>query len=73
MRATIQGNYIGQQRGKSKEGKDYDFVEVLSGNEVLRISGYNPGAAVKHLDKVQILCDIRRAPEAGYYINLVKD
>lgn len=73
MKAIIKGNYLERRTGQGKDGKLYDFTEILSGNEVLRISGYNPGAAVKHLDPVDVLCDIRRAPEGGYYINLVKE
>jgi len=72
MIATIEGEFLSRREGKSNDGKEYDYANILTGDEVIRVYGYNPGAAAKRLDKVQVRIEQRQGKEGRLYYNVAK-
>ena len=72
MIAKIQGEFLERRTGKTTEGREYDYAVLLSGTETVNISGYDPGAAVKRLDKVEVLCELRMTKEGRLFVNRIK-
>jgi len=72
MIAKILGEFVERRTGKTGEGREYDYAVILSGNETVNISRYDPGAAVKRLDKVEVLCELRVTKEGRLFINRIK-
>ena len=72
MVAQIHGEFLSRRTGKKKDGTEYDFVTILSGDETVMISGYDPGAAVKRMDPVKVMCDIRRGGDGRQYITAIR-
>jgi len=73
MIAKVMGEYVERRQGKRQDGQPYDFTVILSGNETVSISNYDPGAAVKRLDKVEVLCEIRHNKKDNVvYVNQIR-
>ena len=73
MIAIVKGEFLSRRTGKSGDGKDYDFTTILSGDETVQITGYDPGAAVKRMDPVQVLCELRRSKDGRLFVNFIKN
>lgn len=67
MKATIHGRFVVRQTGKKKDGTSYVATTLLTGDETVRIFGYDPGDAVKELAQLDVLCEIRRS-DKGLFI-----
>jgi len=70
---VVKGEFLERRTGKTQDGRAYDYTTLLSGNETVSIDGYDPGAAVKRLDKVEVLCELRRGKEGRLYINQIRN
>ena len=73
MIAVIEGLFLSRREGKTNDGQEYDYSNILTGDEVIRVYGYNPGAASKRLDPVQVRVEQRQGKEGRLYYNFKKD
>jgi len=73
MIATIEGEFLSFREGKANDGREYFYTNVLAGDEVLRVYGYNPGTAVKRLDAVKVRIEQRQGKEGKLYYNIAKN
>jgi len=73
MIATIEGEFLSRREGKTQDGKEYNFTCVLTGDEVIRVYNYNPGAAVKRLDPVMVRVEQRQGKNGQLYYDLARD
>ena len=72
MVATAQCEFLSTRSGKANDGNNYCYTNVLSGDEVLRIYGYDPGPAAKRLDPVTVTFEQRQGKEGKLYYSWVK-
>ena len=72
MIAIIKGEFLSQRDGTKKDGTAWISTTILSGDETVTIFDYNPGAAVKRLDPVEVLCEIRRGQDGKQYITPIR-
>ena len=72
MIALIDGVFLSRREGKTADGKEYDYANILSGDEVIRVYGYDPGASVKRLDVVKVRVEQRQGRDGKLYYNLFK-
>ena len=61
----MKGEFLSKRQGKSDDGKEYSYSNVLSGDDVLRIYGYDPGAAVSRLSPVSVYVEQRQDKKTG--------
>jgi len=72
MIATIEGEFLSKRDGKDEGGREWQYSNILAGDEVIRIYGYDPGAAAKRLDKVSVRIEQRKGKEGKLYYSLAK-
>lgn len=59
MKAVITGNFLGTQKGKSKDGKEYCFTDIYCGNSSVRVFGLD--CSTKNFEQfaiIDVLVDI---------------
>ena len=72
MIAVIEGEFLSMRNGKDDQDREWQYSNVLSGDEVIRVYGYNPGAVAKRLDKVQVRVEQRKGKEGKLFYSFVK-
>jgi hypothetical protein len=68
MIATIEGEFLSTRQGKDDKDREWQYSNILAGDEVIRVYGYNPGAAAKRLDKVTVRIEQRQGREGKFQI-----
>lgn len=59
MKAVITGNFLGTQKGKSKDGKEYCYTDIYSGNSSVRVFGLDCSSReIEQFANIDVLVDI---------------